>query len=122
MYKQLTSVQRCAINLERQAKRTQKQIAEEIGVSQSTVSLELRRGSRGLGCYNWIIAQNKAEARKSRAPGNRSIDPLLLWEALDLLQSRQWSSEQISGYMAIRLFQKSCFLLQQLFPFLRHDR
>lgn len=86
----------------RQAKRTQKQIADEIGVSQSTVSRELKRGSRGRGGYNWIVAQDKADARKSRSPGNRSIDPLVLWEALDLLETRQWSPEQISGYLALQ--------------------
>ena len=98
----LTQMQRYAIYLGRQAKRTQKQIADEIGVSQSTVSRELRRGSRGRGGYNWIIAHDKAEARKSRSPGNRSIDPLLLWEALDLLETRQWSPEQISGCLALQ--------------------
>ena len=96
----LTREQRYAIYLGRQAKRTQKQIAEEIGVSQSTVSRELRRGSKGLGGYNWITAQDKAEARRSKNPGNRSIDPMILWEALDLLETRQWSPEQISGYLA----------------------
>ena len=96
----LTQMQRYAIYLGRQAKRTQKQIADEIGVSQSTVSRELRRGSRGLGGYNWMTAQERAEARKSRSPGNRSLDPLIVWEALDLLETRQWSPEQISGYMA----------------------
>lgn len=98
----LTQLQRYAIYLGRQAKRTQKQIADEIGVSQSTVSRELRRGSRGLGGYNWIIAQDKADARKSRSPGNRSIDPVILWEALDLLETRQWSPEQISGYLELQ--------------------
>ena len=96
----LTREQRYAIYLGRQAKRTQKQIADEIGVSQSTVSRELRRGSKGLGGYNWLTAQEKAEARKSRSPGNRSMDRLVLWEALHLLESRQWSPEQISGYLA----------------------
>ena len=89
----LTQMQRYAIYLGRQAKRTQKQIAEEIGVSQSTVSRELQRGSRGLGGYNWMTAQERAEARKSRSPGNRSLDPLIVWEALDLLETRQWSPE-----------------------------
>ena len=98
----LTREQRYAIYLGRQAKRTQKQIADEIGVSQSTVSRELRRGSRGLGGYNWMTAQDKADARKSRSPGNRSIDPVVLWEALDLLETRQWSPEQISGHMALQ--------------------
>ena len=98
----LTREQRYAIYLGRQAKRTQKQIADEIGVDQSTVSRELKRGSKGLGGYNWITAQEKADARKSRNPGNRSIDPLILWEALDLLETRQWSPEQISGYMALQ--------------------
>ena len=96
----LTQMQRYAIYLGRQARRTQKQIADEIGVSQSTVSRELQRGSRGLGGYNWITAHERAEARKSRSPGNRSLDPLIVWEALDLLETRQWSPEQISGYMA----------------------
>ena len=40
--------------------------------------------------------------RKSRSPGNRSIDPVILWEALDLLENRQWSPEQISGHMALQ--------------------
>ena len=96
----LTQVQRYAIYLGRQAKRTQKMIADEIGVSQSTVSRELKRGSKGRGGYNWKTAQDKAEARKSRSLGNRAIDPLVLWEALDLLETRQWSPEQISGYLA----------------------
>ena len=95
-------MQRYAIYLGRQAKRTQKQIADEIGVSQSTVSRELRRGSRGLGGYNWMTAQERAEARKSRSPGNRSLDPLIVWEALELLETRQWSPEQISGHMALQ--------------------
>lgn len=98
----LTQLQRYAIYLGRQARRTQKQIADEIGVSQSTVSRELRRGSKGLGGYSWSTAQEKADARKSRSPGNRSIDPLILWEALDLLETRQWSPEQISGHMALQ--------------------
>ena len=98
----LTQLQRYAIYLGRQAKRTQKQIAEEIGVSQSTVSRELKRGSKGHGGYNWVTAQEKADARKSRSPGNRSIDPLVLWEALHLLETRQWSPEQISGYLALQ--------------------
>ena len=76
----LTREQRYAIYLGRQAKRTQKQIAEEIGVSQSTVSRELRRGSKGLGGYNWITAQDKAEAQIQKS-GQQVIDPMILWEA-----------------------------------------
>ena len=98
----LTREQRYAIYLGWQAKRTQKQIADEIGVSQSTVSRELRRGSKGRGGYNWLMAQEKAEARKSRSPGNRSIDSLVLWEALHLLETKQWSPEQISGFLALQ--------------------
>ena len=84
----------------RQAKRTQKQIADEIGVSQSTVSRELRKGSKGRGGYNWITAQEKADARKPKRPGNRSVDTVVLLEALHLLEARQWSPQQISGHMA----------------------
>ena len=98
--KHLTREQRYAIYLGRQAKRTQKQIADEIGVSQSTVSRELRKGSKGRGGYNWITAQEKADARKPKRPGNRSVDTVVLLEALHLLEARQWSPQQISGHMA----------------------
>ena len=43
MYKHLTSEQRYYIYLERQKGSTQKSIAEAIGVSESTVSRELKR-------------------------------------------------------------------------------
>ena len=49
-----------------------------------------------------MTAQERAEARKSRSPGNRSLDPLIVWEALDLLETRQWSPEQISAHMALQ--------------------
>ena len=52
--------------------------------------------------YKWDKAQRQAEKRRCQAPGNRSIKPFVRDIAIDLLIRRQWSPEQISGYLAIR--------------------
>ena len=97
MYKQLTSEQRYYIYLEKQRGSTQKKIAESIGVSESTVSRELRRnGGRG-GRYNFIKAHERAMSRRHRSPGNRAKPPELLWRVRQLILEQQWSPCQISG-------------------------
>ena len=72
MYKQLTSEQRYYIYTERQKGSTQKSIAKAIGVSESTVSRELKRNGGKNGSYNFMKAQEKAMERRHRKPGNRA--------------------------------------------------
>ena len=91
MYKQLTSEQRYTISVLQQRKCTKKEIAHAIGVSNSTITRELRRNSSSRGVYKWDKAQRQAEKRKRQMPGNRSIKPFVREMAIGLLKQRQWS-------------------------------
>lgn len=99
MYKQLTSEQRYYIYLERQKGSTQKSIAEAIGVSESTVSRELKRNGGRNGSYNFQKAHEKAMEHRHREPGNRKKPPELIWRVKQLIMDEQWSPAQISGYL-----------------------
>jgi len=99
-YKHLTREQRYAIYLGRQKGETQASIAQSIGVSKSTVSRELRRNKTARGKYVYDKADNAAESRKHRAPGNRAVKPELWWRIEQLIKERQWSPQQISGRLA----------------------
>ena len=98
MYNQLTLEQRYYISLELRKGSTRKSIAESIGVSDSTVSREIRRNG-GKNGYNFLKAHDKAMARRHREPGNRSKPPELIWRVKQLIMDEQWSPAQISGYL-----------------------
>ena len=100
MYKQLTSEQRYAISVLLQRGTSRKVIAEQLGVSISTISRELRRNSSKRGRYNPKLAHTMALERRERISRNSCIDESLLREALLLLRKEQWSPKQISGYPA----------------------
>ena len=102
MYKQLTREQRYGIYLGLQEGKSPKAIARQIKVHPSTVGREIKRNSTRLGRYSWRIAQESADIRKGRVPGNRSIDCNILKEALHLLKTEDWSPKQISGYLSLK--------------------
>ena len=77
-----------------------KEIAEAIGVSNSTITRELQRNSSKRGVYKWEIAQKQAEKRSKRTPGNRAISKAIWSSVKHYLVDEQWSPEQISGYLA----------------------
>lgn len=64
MYKQLTSEQRYTISVLLQKMCTKKEIAQAIGVSNSTVTRELQRNSSPRGVYKWEKAHRKAKKHK----------------------------------------------------------
>ena len=97
MYKHLTSEQRYYIYLERQKGSTQKSIAQAIGVSESTVSREIRRNGGKSGGYNAKKAHEKAMERSHRTPGNRAVSDTLKWRVRELITTEQWSPKQIAG-------------------------
>ena len=83
--------------MERQKGSTQKSIAEAIGVSESTVSRELKRNGGKNGSYNFLKAQQKADERSHRSSGNRAISDTLKWRVREILTTDQWSPKQIAG-------------------------
>ena len=101
-YNHLTREQRYAIYLGLQEGKSLKAIARQIKVHASTVSREIKRNSTRLGRYSWRIAQESADIRKERTPGNRGIDNNVLQEALRLLKTEDWSPKQISGYLSMK--------------------
>lgn len=100
MYKQLTSEQRYTISVLLSKGLKKKEIAEAIGVSNSTITRELQRNSSKRGVYKWEIAQKRAEKRSKRTPGNRAISKAIWSSVKHYLVDKQWSPEQISGYLA----------------------
>lgn len=98
-YSHLTREQRYAIFLGLQRKETLKNIAKEIGVSSSTVSREIKRNKTARGKYVWTKAQETANNRKHRNPGNRAIAETIKWRVKNLIKEEQWSPKQISGFL-----------------------
>ena len=101
-YNHLTREQRYAICLGLQEGKSQKAIARQLNVHPSTICREIKRNSTRLGRYSWRMAQESADIRKERMPGNRRIDSNVLKEALHLLKTEDWSPKQISGYLSLR--------------------
>ena len=100
MYKQIISEQRYTINVLLQKKMSKKDIAKAINVDLSTIYRELKRNSGSHNHYNWETAEANARRKKRRTPGNRRISQEVREEALRLLKEKQWSPEQISGYLS----------------------
>ena len=95
MYKQLTSEQRSQIFALLQRKCARKEIARIVGISQSTLSRELRRNSTRSGKYIWF----KAMERRKRSTRNAALAPELVWRIKQLIIEEQWSPRQISGVL-----------------------
>ena len=102
-YKQLSSEQRYAIACLLQNGMSQKEIADTIGVNPSTVCRELRRNGKknksGKIIYTHAHANELAEERRERVVVNGKKSDALMREAERLIREKQWSPEQISGYL-----------------------
>lgn len=100
MYSQLTSEQRSQISALLQSKTPRKEIAKIVGISQSTLSRELKRNScRNGRHYSWRKAHEMAMERRERICLNRRISRSVMKRAIDILTDWQWSPEQISAYL-----------------------
>jgi IS30 family transposase len=96
-YKQLTYEQRCQIEALIKSGMTQQEIADVIGVSQPTISRELRR-NRGERGYRHKQAHRKATTRKQDAVrAVKMTDSMVALIEEKLCQ--KWSPEQISGWL-----------------------
>ena len=70
-----------------------------MGISQSTLSRELRRNSTPSGKYIWFKAHAKAVERRKRSTRNAALAPELVWRIKQLIIEEQWSPRQISGVL-----------------------
>lgn len=96
-YKQLTYEQRCQIYALKKRGDSQRDIANIVGVHQSTISRELSNNSGQRG-YRHKQAQEKAEQRRRDAvsPNKMTADLISLIESK---LREDWSPEQVSGWL-----------------------
>ena len=96
-YKQLTSEQRCQIEVLKRSGFSQQSIGQAIGASQSAISRELSRnqGQRG---YRHRQAHIMATESRMAAVSTTKMKPALL-AIIDAKLKLHWSPEQISGWL-----------------------
>lgn len=70
-----------------------------VGISESTLSRELKRNSSPSGNYIWFKANEKAMGRRKRTVPNSKKSEELVWRIKNLIIEEQWSPRQISGYL-----------------------
>jgi len=96
-YSQLTYEQRCQISILIKIGTSQQVIADMVGVSQPTISRELKRntGQRG---YREKQAQTKSNTRRQKAEKSIKMTPDMVFLIESKLKAK-WSPEQISGWI-----------------------
>lgn len=99
MSNQLIEAQRYEIYLGLKRKWSKTRIAEEIGVSKSTVSREIRRNSKPNGEYVWKYAQSQCDFRKHGFKGNHRKPEELWWRVEQMIIEEDWSPAQIAGVL-----------------------
>ena len=99
-YTQLSFEQRYQIEALLQAGRSQKEIAQQIGVHPSTICREFRRNTarRGptAGCYSARNAQRKTTERHAHKPKALKFNDCMKQVAVQWLQAEKWSPKLIS--------------------------
>ncbi|MES5168142.1 helix-turn-helix domain-containing protein [Prevotella melaninogenica] len=78
-YHQLISEQRLQIFALLQKKTGRKEIAAIVGISQSTLSREIKRNSTPSGKYIWTKAHDTAMHRRKRTVKNARLSDELVW-------------------------------------------
>ncbi len=98
-----------------------KNIEAIIGIDQSTVSREVSRNSAGRG-YRYKQAQYKATRRRHKAgSSNVKLTPEKIEYIIYLLVTRQWSPEQISGWMK-RVYKDESIRHERIYQYIWQDK
>jgi transposase, IS30 family len=97
-YRRVTYEDRCQIYALSKGGTSQVSIASVLGVSQSTVSRELRR-NRGQRGYRFKQAEAKAQARQAIRRKPRKLTASVRRKVEAKLRQMRWSPEQISGWL-----------------------
>ena len=98
-YRRVTYKDRCQIGALSKGGTSQECIASVLGVSQSTVSRELRR-NRGQRGYRFKQAEAKAQARQTIRSTPRKLTVPVRGKIEAKLRQMRWSPEQISGWLS----------------------
>jgi IS30 family transposase len=97
-YRRVTYEDRCQIYALSRGGTSQESIASVLGVSQSTVSRELRR-NRGQRGYRFKQAEATAQARQAIRRKPRKLTASVRRKVEAKLRQMRWSPEQISGWL-----------------------
>ncbi len=99
---------------------TNKKIAELVGVSESTISRELRRNVTNKGNYSPIQAQELYEIRKERfnLPRKFTKEKQLIIDKY--LKNEQWSPEQIKGHCDKKGIEMVS--IERIYQYIREDK
>ncbi|GAC1591720.1 MAG: IS30-like element IS1655 family transposase [Sphingomicrobium sp.] len=97
-YQHLNREQRYQIEVLHRAGLSRRSIARQLGVSDSTIVRELQRNSRCTG-YAAGCAQTTAQRRRRTASGHAHWSAAL-WRRIVRKLKRQWSPEEIVGWLA----------------------
>jgi transposase, IS30 family len=98
-YRQLSPEERYMLAALRRQGLNQAEIARSLGRHRSTVCREVRRNStRADGHYRAFTAQERTNGRRSRSRRNSRFSAAD-FALVDGLLRRQWSPEQVSGYL-----------------------
>lgn len=98
-YKQLTYKQRCQIEALIETDLCQRDIARVVGVSQSTISRELKR-NRGQRGYRSYQAHSKTVQRRRDSTEAHVMTPIMV-DIVEFLLKKRWSPEQISCWLSL---------------------
>ena len=104
----------------RKEKKTQSEIARAIGVSQATVSKELKRNKCSNGRYSPKMAQMFADNAKQRSHKPRKLDSGMEAFIRDKIERKQWSPEQINGYCKANGLEM--FSIEWIYHLIRADK
>lgn len=99
MYRQITSSERYTLGALHAQGLSQAEIGRQLGRHRSTISRELKRNrTRYDGAYRPLKANERTNGRRSRSRRNRQFGPAQ-FQLVECLLRRQWSPEQVSGYL-----------------------
>ncbi len=118
-YNHLTSEQRYTIDVLLRQKKSRKEISQTIGVSESTLSREIRRNSGQRG-YHWQQAQVKAADRQRRLQNYRNLTMEIRKLIRSKITEEQWSPAQIVGYL--RKKGKPAVCVETIYAYIRADK
>lgn len=119
-YQHLSESQRYEIKAYLNCNMSQKYIAEQLGVSQSCISRELKRNKLKKGGYSPKKAQEFTDDRKERFCSNRRFTKAVKEFVDQKLTQDQWSPEQIVGYC--KKHKINTVSVERIYQYLREDK